>query len=335
MLDPVIARALKDLPKGEPRFVEPMQCKLVSTLPQVGQWSYEIKFDGYRALAIKTGKIVKLISRNNNDLSARYPGLIQSLQQLTPGDAVLDGEIVALDEKGRPSFQALQNAGTSTENRIYYYAFDLLNVQGADTTELPLLQRRQFLQSSIKPDLPRIRFSESITGEDEALLAEVMKLGLEGIVGKRADSKYEVGRRSGAWIKYKCLNEQEFVIGGYTHTEGIGNIFGALVVGYYEQGQLRFASKVGTGFTFRVMTGLMKKFMEFVQPNCPFVDLPQKTKGRWGQGLTRADMQRCVWLRPELVCRVRFTEWTHDGGLRHPSFKGLREDKDPREVERE
>jgi bifunctional non-homologous end joining protein LigD len=159
--------------------------------------------------------------------------------------------------------------------------------------------------------------------------------GLEGLIAKRRDSKYESGRRSGAWVKFKWTNEQEFVIGGYTEPKGTRSHFGALLVGYYEQGTLRFAAKVGTGFDQRLLVALYAKFQELVRPDCPFANLPEKARGGRSQGLTARAMRNCTWLEPKLVCQIRFAEWTRDHHLRQPAFLGLREDKAPKEVIRE
>jgi bifunctional non-homologous end joining protein LigD len=159
--------------------------------------------------------------------------------------------------------------------------------------------------------------------------------GLEGLIAKRRDSKYEPGRRSGAWVKFKWTNEQEFVIGGYSEPKGSRAHFGALLVGYYEKGKLLFAAKVGTGFDQKLLTSLHDKFKNLVRPDCPFANLPEKISGRWGQGLSASEMRRCTWLEPNLVCQVRFAEWTRDNHLRQPAFLGLRDDKEPKEVVRE
>ena len=167
------------------------------------------------------------------------------------------------------------------------------------------------------------------------MLSEVKRLGLEGLIAKQPASKYEVGRRSGAWVKLKCVNEQEFVIGGYTPPKGSRDHFGALLVGYYERGKLIFASKVGSGYTQASLRQLFNTFKPLRRETCPFVNLPTRRTGRFGQGITASEMTLCTWLEPRLVAQIRFTEWTSDGGLRHPVFLGLREDKRAKEVTRE
>jgi len=314
-----------------------MQCRLVSALPEGPEWLFEIKFDGYRAIAIKNRNVIRLISRNQRDFTAKYPELPQALAQLPCEQAVLDGEIVALDEKGRSSFELMQTAHMTGQDRpaLFYYAFDLLNLDGKDTTPLPLLERKELLQRLLQPSIDGLRYSAGLEARPSALLALIAKHGLEGVIGKKKTSRYEPGLRTGAWVKYKMVNEQEFVIGGYTLPEGARSFFGALIIGYYQQGQLLFASKVGTGFSHKLLKSLYQQFQKIKIPVCPFANLPARRGGRWGQGISRAEMRGCTWLEPKYVCQVHFTEWTREGGLRHPAFIGLREDKNPRDVLRE
>lgn len=313
-----------------------MKCLLLDELPDGASWLYEIKFDGYRAEGIKQGKSVSLISRNENDLTANYPSVAEAVAELPCRSCVLDGEIVALDRQGRASFQLLQsyNSGEA-KPPLYYYVFDLMNLEGRDLTGLTLVERKEILQKLLETPPEGILFSASFEAAPSRIQREMRSRGLEGLIAKRKNSTYESGRRSGAWVKFKWSNEQEFVIGGYTQPQGTRLHFGALLVGYYEGNQLLFASKVGTGFDSKGLEMLYKKFQPLVQSDCPFANLPEKRSGRWGQGITRAQMKLCTWLRPELVAQVRFTEWTRDGHLRHPTFLGLRDDKEAREVVRE
>ena len=327
----VILRAGTPAP---PRFIEPMKCKLVSSLPAHGDWLYELKFDGFRAIAVKDFAETRLISRSQKELSGNFPELIQSIRKLKLKRGVLDGEIVVLDESGRPSFQALQNLGED-RSRVFYFIFDVLNYEGKDLTDLPFDDRRYVLQSLLKGTVPRIRIVRAQKGRADEAVARVKKEGLEGLIAKKRLSRYEPGQRSGAWLKFKNVLSQEFVIGGYTSPEGARSHFGSLVVGYYEADDLLYASKVGTGFTPQQLELLHNKMYPLVQAECPFINLPERNPGRWGQGLTTSQMKRCTWVRPILVCEVAFTEWTDGNHLRHPSFKGLREDKAPREVKRE
>jgi bifunctional non-homologous end joining protein LigD len=327
------ARKVKAAPL--PEFVEPMKAKLAAAAPR-GDWSYEIKFDGWRALALKGGSQARLVSRNEKDFGAKFPEVMESLALVKAQDAIIDGEIVALDEKGRSSFQLLQ-AYDIGQGRppIFFYAFDLLQVDGEDLRKLPLEERRQRLEKLIKAKSGVIRFSSGLGGDAESLLAQARKLGLEGLIGKKAGSLYETGSRSGSWIKLKLLQEQEFVIGGYTEPEGSRQHFGSVIVGYYKGKDLVFAGKVGTGFNAKLLRTLHTRFKEITREKCPFVNLPQPRGGKWGQGITKAEMRFCHWVDPLMVCQVKFGEWTRDDRLRQPVFLGLREDKDASEVVRE
>ena len=330
------------LPNGGPRFIEPMKPRLLEKPPGDGDWMYELKFDGIRALAIRNGEKVSLMSRNQNELGARYPEIVQAVRDLPSSECVLDGEIVALDEKGRSSFQLLQ--ALEMEGRkspVYYYVFDLLQAGEKDLLQLPL-QRRKELLSLLRENAPDpIRYSDEIGGSPQQLLEQVKRLGLEGIVGKQRASVYQPGRRSGAWIKLKCVNEQEFVIGGYTPPAGSRKHFGALLIGYYdvkgrkEAGGLRFAGRVGTGFNGKTLAALHKQMQAEKRATCPFVDLPSGKDGKWAQGITPGEMKKCTWVKPVMVAQVKFAEWTRDNKLRAPVYLGLREDKKATGVVRE
>jgi bifunctional non-homologous end joining protein LigD len=249
---------------------------------------------------------------------------------------VIDGEVVALDEKGRSSFQLLQaREMEGRESPVYFYAFDLLQLDGKSLTSLPLEARKSLLEQLCADAREPIRYSDNIGGDAKALLEEVKRRGLEGIIGKQRNSIYEPGRRSGAWIKLKCVSEQEFVIGGYTPPQGSRKHFGAILVGYYKDKKLVFAGKVGTGFTAKSLSMLHKKFRAQERSDCPFVDLPSKQNGQWVQGITPSMMRKMHWLNPVFVCEIKFAEWTRDGKLRAPVFLGLREDKKPSDVIRE
>jgi bifunctional non-homologous end joining protein LigD len=333
---PKIAKALAKLPAAKPRFIDPMKPRLLAAPPATGDWSYELKFDGIRACAIKDGSKVSLISRNGNELSARYPEVAQAVKNLPVDECVIDGEVVALDAEGRSSFQLLQ--GLEMEGRkspICFYVFDLLQLSGKSLIGLPLTARKQLLAQLCDGGGDPIRFSGEIGGEATALLGEVKRRGLEGLIGKLRDSVYEPGRRSGAWIKLKCVNEQEFVIGGFTPPQGARQHFGAVLVGYYEKKKFLFAGKVGTGFDTKSLAALHKKFKSEKRDDCPFADLPSKQDGQWVQGITPAMMRKIEWVNPVLVCQVKFAEWTRDGKLRQPVFLGLRDDKKPGDVVRE
>jgi len=319
-----------------------MKARLVEQPPTTGDWIYELKFDGIRLIAVKNREKVSLLSRNENDLSARFPEIVEAVQNLPAGECVIDGEVVALDGEGRSSFQILQ--AREMEGRtspVYFYAFDIVQLDGKNLVALSLEARKNVLERlcvSVAAGEGRrsvIRYSGAIGGNARRLLEEVKRRGLEGIIGKQRNSVYEPGRRSGAWIKLKCVSEQEFVIGGYTPPQGARKHFGAILVGYYENKKLIFASKVGSGFTTKSLAILYKKFRGEQRTDCPFVDLPSKQNGEWVQGITPSMMRKMHWVNPVFVCEIKFAEWTRDRKLRAPVFIGLREDKKPGDVVRE
>ena len=325
-----------DLPSAKARFIEPMKARLAEDPPAAGDWIYELKFDGIRLIAVKIDKKVSLLSRNKNELTGRFPEIVEAVKDLPIHECVIDGEVVALDEEGRSSFQLLQaREMEGRESPVYFYAFDLLQLDGKSLMSLPLDARKNILEQLCADAREPIRYSGSIGGDAKALLDEVKRRGLEGIIGKQRNSIYEQGRRSGAWIKLKCVSEQEFVIGGYTPPQGSRKHFGAILVGYYKAQKLAFAGKVGTGFTEKSLSMLHKKFRTEERRDCPFVDLPSKQNGQWVQGITPSMMRKMHWLNPVFVCEIKFAEWTRDGKLRAPVFLGLREDKKPSDVIRE
>lgn len=317
------------------KFIEPMKARLMAS-PPAGDWIYEIKFDGFRALAFKTESDIRLLSRNQKDLGGKFPEVTDALAKLPVREAILDGEIVALDPKGKSSFQLLQGADMDQKRpRLFFYAFDLLQLNGQDLRQRPLVERKRQLEKLLARPAGTIRYSASLTGEVASLLAKARELGLEGLVGKQKDSLYEAGLLSGAWIKLKLHQEQEFVIGGYTEPSGSRKDFGSLLVGVYEGNALIFCGKVGTGFDRPLLKSLLARFKRMARASCPFTNLPEKKIGKYGQGVTARAMLLCHWIKTELVCQVKFSEWTRDGKLRQPVFLGLREDKSAREVVRE
>jgi len=346
----VSGQSMKQLAKGDrvwqsktqkrqhaplPDFVEPMAAKLVDSAPR-GDWIYEIKFDGFRALALRGSDETRLLSRNEKDLGAQFPEVLEAISKLKITDAVIDGEIVAMDDEGRSSFQLLQAYELGEkQSPLRFYAFDLLRLNGKNLRERPLAERKAALEKLIGDSSGIIRYSASVGTDAKKLLYQAKKLGLEGLIGKREDSIYETGRRSGAWIKLKLHAEQEFVIGGYSDPEGSRSHFGALLLGVYEKAGLRFVGKVGTGFNAKLLRSLSAQFKKIPQQKCPFHNLPAKSKPRYGRGMTASEMKRCHWLEPKMVCQIKFSEWTRDGSLRQPVFLGLREDKDACEVVQE
>jgi len=330
------AGSLPDLPAAKPRFIEPMKAKLVEKPPATDDWVYELKFDGIRLIAIKADKRVSLLSRNENELSGRFPAIVEAIKNLPAREFVIDGEVVALDDEGRSSFQLLQ--ALQMEGRkspVYFYAFDLLQLDGKSLLGLQLEARKKFLEELCAGAGDPIRYSGVIGGDAKRLLEEVERRGLEGLIGKQRNSVYEPDRRSGAWIKLKCVNEQEFVIGGYTPPQGARKHFGAILVGYYDNNKLVFAGKVGTGFTAKSLSILRKKLQKEARNDCPFVDLPSKQNGQWVQGITPSMMKKMHWVNPKFIAQIKFAEWTRDKKLRAPVFLGLRDDKRPTEVVRE
>ena len=330
------AMSLPVLGAGKPRFIEPMKPRLLEKPPTAGDWMYELKFDGIRAIAVKIDKKVSLLSRNENELTGRFPEIVEAIKDLPARECVIDGEVVALDEEGRSSFQLLQSLELEErKSPLRFYVFDLLQLDGKSLLGLPLAQRKDLSEKLCENIGEPIRFSGEIGSDVTKLLAEVKRRGLEGLIGKQRNSVYEPGRRSGVWIKLKCVNEQEFVIGGYTPPQGARKYFGAILVGYYKDKRLMFAGKVGTGFTAKSLSMLHKKFQQEERDHCPFVDLPSKQGGKWLQDITPSMMRKMHWVNPVFVAQIKFSEWTRDVKLRQPVFLGLREDKKAREVVRE
>jgi bifunctional non-homologous end joining protein LigD len=313
-------------------FIEPMLLLRTDKLPdEPARWSYQLKLDGYRAVAFKTGARVHLRSRNDNDFSERYPSVVRGLAKM-PDDTVIDGELVALDEEGKPSFNALQNYD-ATATTIVYYVFDVMVFKGRDVMAHTLEARRALLERDVLRTLAEpVRYAGELDAGLRELIHSVKAQGLEGLVAKRRDSHYEPGLRSGAWLKMRVNQGQELVIGGYT----LGTrTFDALVIGYYEGDRLLYVGRTRNGFTPRLREQLAKKFERLEIPQCPFANLPEAKGGRWGQGLTKAKMAECRWLKPVLVGQFEFVEWTPDNHLRHTRFVGLRDDKPARDVRKE
>src|SRR2546421_2818261 len=303
----------------------PMLATLAQEIPRGAGWSFEVKWDGYRALARVAGGDATLTSRNGNDLTARFPTVAKELAKAvkTP-HCVLDGEVCALDESGRSSFSAMQQGKSGTP--IVYYAFDVLEVEGEALVDLPLVERRKRLVQLLDKRNRTVRVSESFD-DGEALLAAAKEQELEGIIAKRLDSRYAVGKRNRDWLKIKTHGRQEFVIAGFTKGTGRrATSFGSLVLGFYRGDELVYAGNVGTGFTGKEIDKLLDKLRPLKRSTSPFREVPKMPKVR------KSDV---IWVEPILVCEVEFAEWTHDGRLRAPSYQGLREDKQASEVRRE
>jgi len=297
-------------------------------LPRGDDWTYEVKWDGYRTLALKDGSRVKLLSRNLKDLTAAYPSVASAVSHVHASSALLDGEIVALDENGRPSFQSLHH---QSPGALVYYAFDLLHLDGRDLRRSTLDERRIALAPVLEGT--HVLHSEPLPGTADEISHAIRELGLEGVVAKRRRSIYEPGKRSPAWVKVKFNRRQEFVVGGFKPS---GSSLESLVVGYYEGRKLLlFAGRVRAGLTAALRSELYDEIQPQQTSRCPFANLPTAATGHWGEGVTEADMAKLRWVTPKVVVEVSFVEWTRDGHLRHSELVGVRRDKPARDVRRE
>jgi bifunctional non-homologous end joining protein LigD len=301
---------------------------LTTHVPAGDDWLHELKYDGYRIVAHARAGTVELKSRRAHDWTDKFPSIVKAVGKLPLSSAIIDGEVAVAMPDGRTSFGALQAAlSAGAAKGVTYYVFDLLYLDGRSLTGLPLETRKRMLQElvgSAKAPLP-IRYSDHVVGNGPAFFAQVQARGLEGIVSKRRQDVYREGRSAG-WLKIKATQRQELVVGGYTAPEGSREAFGSLIVGVYDDsGLLRFSGGVGTGFDEKTLRHLGKRLQALRQDKCPFTPVPPKE-------LLRRPPH---WIRPELVVEVEFLEWTSDGHLRHPSFRGLREDRAPEEVRRE
>ncbi|MDX6472862.1 MAG: bifunctional non-ous end joining protein LigD [Gaiellaceae bacterium] len=313
-------------PRGEVRNdYRPMLATLADELPAGGDWLYEVKWDGYRALGYVRGGEARLVSRNENDLTARFPEVAKALAKAARSpECVVDGEVCALDERGRPSFSAMQQGKQGTP--LVYAVFDVLEIDGVPVLDLPLTERRERLEQLL--DLRQRTVQISGFFEDgEGLLEAAVEQGLEGVMAKRPQSRYVEGKRTRDWLKIKTHGREEFVICGWTKGQGKREgRFGALVLGTYRGDELHWVGNCGTGFTERDIDALLAKLEPLRTGASPFPVVPKMPKVRKGD---------VTWVEPKLVCEVRFAEWTHDGHLRAPSFQGLRDDKPARAVHRE
>lgn len=301
----------------------PMLASLAAEVPRGRGWLFEVKWDGYRAIARVSGGEATLTSRNGNDLTPRFPTVAKEIGRATKSpDCVLDGEVCALDEQGRSSFSEIQK-GTGP---LVYYVFDVLEIEGEPLADRPLAERRKRLEKLLDRRNKTVRLSEAFA-DGEALLSAAREQGLEGVIAKRADSRYAVGRRTRDWLKVKTHGRQEFVIAGYTKGQGRrSGRFGSLVLAVNRGGELVYVGNCGTGFTEQEIDRLLAKLRPLERKTSPFAVVPKMPKVR------KSDV---VWVQPKLVCEVEFAEWTHDGRLRAPVYQGLREDKPAAEVRRE
>ena len=298
-------KRLDSLPRREASFIEPMECLAVSKLPEGTQWIWEIKLDGYRALAVKSRSGLTLFSRRRKSLNRQFPYIVEALADL-PAGTVVDGEVVAIDESGRPDFNLLQNFRAEA-SRIRYYIFDLLCWKDRDLMRIPLVERRALLKSVVVILEKRIRIADYFEAAPNDLLAAVREQGLEGIIGKRKDSVYQPGKRSGAWIKHRVNRGQEFVIGGYFPGP---HGFDSLILGYYDKDKLMYVARTRNGFVPASRRQVFSKLKHLVAPSCPFVNLPETRRSRFGEELNAEKMKKAIWLKPEAVAQIEFLEWT-------------------------
>lgn len=305
-----------------PDVIHPMLATLVDDPFSDPEWIFETKWDGFRSVCFVKGGKARLVSRNQIEMTAQYPELADVGKRVDAKEAILDGEIVALDQDGMPRFQLLQprvgrKSGLQTlrgKGKIVYFVFDLLYCDGYDMTRCSVVERKQMLERILRP-ASAIKLSEYIEADGKAFFKQIEKFHLEGMIAKRANSPY-VPKRSSDWLKVKTIQRSEVVVGGYTEPRGSRSHFGALVVGLYKDRELHYVAHVGGGFNQRSLSDIYKLMQPLKAKQSPFVDAPK----------TNEPVQ---WLKPELVAEVKFSEWTADARLRHPVFVGLREDKKP------
>lgn len=306
--------------------LSPMLARLADDAPQGEDWLHEIKFDGYRILAHKKKDTIKLLSRNGKDWTKKFPQIAKALKKLNIEEAVLDGEVVAMDDDGTSSFRALQAALSAEKtSALLYQAFDLIYLNERDLTATPLTERKyllaklleEFLQNQSETISKRVRYTDHIVGRGPEFFQQACQLGLEGIISKQADSTYRLGQRKN-WLKVKCTAQDELIVCGYTKPKGQRKGFGALLLGAWQGDELIYTGKVGTGFSHSVLKDVFNQLQRLERKTSPFANPPEEPQVHW--------------VTPQLVAEVEFTEWTRDGVLRHPSFRGLREDKEAKDI---
>lgn len=299
-------------------FIEPMKAQ-ISDRPAFDSedWLFEIKWDGYRAIAEINGENNRLYSRNGNTFDKAYPKVFSALSSIK-SNAVIDGEIVVFDETGKPNFQRLQNYSSRDKHIIQYYAFDILELDGKSLVDLELVKRKEILKKLL-PDSNIIRYCDHVEDEGKMLFREMQKMGLEGMIAKRKKSKYLIGKRTTDWLKIKNVQSQEAIIIGFTQPKGSRSSFGSLLLGMWKDEELVSIGNVGTGFTDQSLKELHTKLKKIVRKTSP-LDIPIK------------ETPDITWVEPVLVCNIKFTEITEDGSVRHPVFLGLRIDKSAKDV---
>lgn len=320
-IDKLLPADLKTSPF--PERVSPQLTSLVDKPPKGSQWMHEIKIDGYRIIAFKDGTSIRLMSRNHIDWTKKFKNVVQALQQLPINKAVFDGEVTLLDEKNQSNFQHLQNAMKGDKDYpFYYYIFDLLYYEKFNLKGLPLFQRKEILKKILTGAPSTLRYSDHIIGNGEEVFNKSCELGLEGIISKNVESTY-LEKRSKSWLKIKCSQRQEFIIGGYLPPQRSRQYFRSLFLGVFnEEGELVYSGNVGTGFTQSSLQEVYQELQKVLSDENPFNSTPPEAK-------------KATWVKPTLVAEVEFSQWTSEGKLRHPSFKGLRKDKEAFTVKRE
>lgn len=305
-----------------PKRISPMLAVLGNEPFNRNGWIFENKWDGFRAIAqIEKGKVL-LYSRNGLSFNERFASIVEELSNLPVVSAVLDGEVVILDKKGKSQFQMMQNYQRQKQGNLFYYVFDLIYLNGYDLRKLELIKRKALLEKIIEAhDSPHIRFSEHVEEKGIPFFKKALKKHSEGVMAKRSDSTYQM-RRSDDWVKIKTHLRQEVVIGGYTQPKGSRQKFGALLVGVYEGKALKFIGRVGGGFNQKLLSEVYSQMQPLIQSDSPFINPPKPR-------------ENITWLKPKLVCEVSFAEWTSENILRQPIFKGMRVDKVAKDVKKE
>jgi bifunctional non-homologous end joining protein LigD len=318
-------------PAPFPADIKPMLATLVNAPVEEAGWLYEVKWDGFRALGYVSENVAEIRSRNNNSFNEKFYPVFDALQKWGK-NLVVDGEIVVLNKKGVPDFSGLQNWRSEADGQLVYYLFDIVWLDGNDLMDLPLNERRNILRTVV-PKEGIIKLSENFEATGSEFFALADKMGLEGIVAKKADSKYVPGARSKDWLKIKTEKHQELIIGGYTKNEGTPKPFSALLLGWFINDEFHHVTPVGTGFNVKTQKEIVEKLQPLVTEKCPFKNVPAYNKpSRFRPNPPKADV---TWVKPEMVCEISYREMTKDGSIRHPSFRGLREDKNAKEVMRE
>ncbi|MGZ3940393.1 MAG: non-homologous end-joining DNA ligase, partial [Flavisolibacter sp.] len=315
--------AKKILTKGKrspmPKDVEPMLATLVTDPVTEDGWLYEMKWDGYRALAYMQDGKIDICSRNNKSFNEKFYPLMRTLEDWNI-DALVDGEIVVVDEHGVPSFSDLQLWRSEADGQLLYYLFDILWIQGFSVMHLPLEERKLLLQSIIPADSPHLRFSEIVKDNGEQAFEMAKQIHLEGVMAKKSGSVYTIGKRTKDWLKVKTEKRQELVIGGYTHNEGSNKLFSALLLGIIENGSFNFVTPVGTGFNKQMQQQIIDTLRPYETNKCPFSTVPEYNKpSRFRPNPPKATV---TWVKPKLVAEISYREETNSGAIRQPSFKG-------------